>query len=258
MKARATSRNENRESPEATTQPPAEVREVADASIAALGNNLRALLWHGSWARGEQTAESDHDLIVVVRRIDNDILRQMHDVFEGRRLWSTYVKTEEELRQYPLTGRLQFHYGCVALHGEFEAPPVTRKGLVEELRRSAVDIQHECRYRLIHGSGGGQLYAGMDPAYQRLRVARWMYYQAKLSVLALKAREVLKGRPYPRTREELRTRLSDEDELAVVDIIDRWPELRPGFEEDVTPLALQLDTLMRKLVKELDQAEAQP
>jgi len=255
---KATSRNENRESPKAATQPPAEVREVAGALIIALGNNPRTLLWHGSWARGEQTAESDHDLIVVVRRMDKDVLRQMHAVFDGRRLWSTYVKTEEELRQYPLTGRLQFHYGFVVLHGEFEAPPVTRKGLVEDLRRSAVDIQHECRYRLVHGSSAGQLYAGMDPAYPRLRVARWMYYQAKLALLALKARELLRDRSYPETREELRARLSDVDELAVIDTIDRWPELRPGLEEDVTPLALQLDALIRKLVKELDDAEVPP
>lgn len=31
-----------------------EVREVADALIDTLGDDLRALLWHGSFARGEQ------------------------------------------------------------------------------------------------------------------------------------------------------------------------------------------------------------
>jgi predicted nucleotidyltransferase len=253
---KATSPSENRENPKAGREPPAEVRDVADALIAALGDNLRTLLWHGSWARGEQTAESDHDLILVVRRMDGDALRQMHEVFAGRQLWSTYVKTEQELRQYPLTGRLQFHYGFVAIYGEFEAPKVTRKGIVEDLRRATVEIQHECRYRLIHGSGGG-LYAGMDPAYTRLRAARWMYYQAKLALLALKARELLRDRSYPETRNELRHRLTDADELAIVDTIDWWPELRVAFENDVTPLALQLDGVMRKLVAELDDGLAE-
>ncbi|TMF12404.1 MAG: hypothetical protein E6I38_03440 [Chloroflexi bacterium] len=82
-----------------------------------------------------------------------------------------------------------------------------------------------------------------------------MYYQAKLAVLALKARELLLGRSYPETRAELRGRLTGEDERAVVDTIDRWPELRDGFEGDVTPLVLRLDSVMRNLVAELDSGE---
>ena len=42
------------------------------------------------------------------------------------------------------------------------------------------------------------------------------------------------------------------DDLAVIDIIDHWGQLRPRFEEDPTPLALQLDTFARKLVRELE------
>lgn len=237
-------------------EPPVEVREVADALIGALGENLAALLWHGSWVRGEQRPGSDHDMIVVVKSIDEKVLKSMQEVFKGRNLWSTYVKTEEELRQYPMTGRLQFHHGNVVLYGRIEPPPVTREGLIEELRRTAVDVQHECRYRLIHGSGGG-IYAGMDPAYPRMREARWMYYQVKLTVLALKTREVLRGRSYPANRKELSERLTGEDELAIVDVIDRWPQLRAGFEEDIKPIAIQLDRVMRNIVTELDHGLAE-
>src|SRR2546422_1473209 len=87
---------------------PQEVREVADELIEALGDDLAALLWHGSWARGEQTPESDHDLIVVLRRLNEDVLARMQAVFEDRPGWSTFIKTEEEIRNYPITGRLQF------------------------------------------------------------------------------------------------------------------------------------------------------
>ena len=76
-------------------------------------------------------------------------------------------------------------------------------------------------------------------------------YAAKLAVLALKARELLRGASYPETREQLRKRLTDEDELAIVDVIDLWEELRPKFEENATALALQLDAFARKLVHEL-------
>ncbi|TMF12403.1 MAG: nucleotidyltransferase domain-containing protein [Chloroflexi bacterium] len=104
---------------------PDEVREVADRLIAALGDNLAALLWHGSWARGEQTAESDHDLIIVLRQVNDDLILVIQGLFADRSDWSTYIKSEQELRQYPVTGRVQFQFGLVPLYGEFEAPPLS-------------------------------------------------------------------------------------------------------------------------------------
>jgi predicted nucleotidyltransferase len=234
---------------------PDEVREVAAALIEALGHNLAALLWHGSWARGEQTPESDHDMIVVLKQIDGDVLTHMRDVFTDRTGWSTYVKTEEELRQYPTAGRLQFHHGFIALHGSFEAPPVTREGLLEELRRLAVDIQHEARYRIIHGTP--RVYEGLNADFVRVRNARWMYYQAKMAILAMKSREVLRGAAHPATRAELRSRLSDTDEIALIDTVERWSELKSQYELDYTPLAFLLDRVCRRLVHELDSGRAQ-
>ncbi|HEU4759115.1 MAG TPA: nucleotidyltransferase domain-containing protein, partial [Dehalococcoidia bacterium] len=60
---------------------PGEVRDAVDALTAALGDDLAALLWHGSFARGEAKADSDHDLIIILRRIDDDVLLRMRDVF---------------------------------------------------------------------------------------------------------------------------------------------------------------------------------
>ena len=49
---------------------PDEERGVAEALIAALGDDLAALAWQGSGARGEATAESAHDLFLVRWRLD--------------------------------------------------------------------------------------------------------------------------------------------------------------------------------------------
>ena len=236
-----------------TPEVPGEVRAVADDLIATLGDNLTALLWHGSWARGEQTAESDHDMIVILKSIGDDTWRCLQGVFEERPGWSVYVKTVEELRQYPATGRIQFHHGFVRLFGQFEAPPLTRDDLVEDMRRQAVDIAHEARYRLIHD--GPNTLVGMDPALaeaRRARLARILYYQAKLAVLAMKARELHRGAAYPETRAELRSRLSDPTELALIDAVDRWAEVKPMYEDDFRPLARLIDAFARRLVHELD------
>ncbi|MDO8613825.1 MAG: nucleotidyltransferase domain-containing protein [Dehalococcoidia bacterium] len=239
-----------------TQQLPAEVREVADAIISTLGEDLRALLWHGSFARGEPGPESDHDLIIILRRIDDDVLLRLRDVFRGRGNWSTFVQSEDELQQFPDAGRLQFHFGLVPLYGEFEPPPWTRENVLADLRRLASDISFQCRYRLLHKQPDNTPAEGQFAAFQRFRNARMLWYAAKMAVLALKARELLLGRDYPETRADLRARLTDPDELAIVDLIERWPELRPRYEEEITPLALQLDAFARRLVESLPEGPA--
>ncbi len=227
---------------------PAEVREVTDGLVASLGDDLRAVLWHGSFARGEAGLASDHDLIVILRRADDDVLLRMRAVFKGRRNWSTFVQTEEELRQYPRDGRLQFHFGVIPLYGDFEPPPYTREDLVDEIRVLARQIRFESRYRLLHKE---PLYAEMEPHYAgflRQRTARMLGYAVKWAVLALKARELLAGRTYPITRAELRERLADPADTAIVDTASRWPELKIQCEANPVPLALQLDAFARRLV----------
>ena len=225
---------------------------MAGALKAALGPNLAALLWHGSWARGEETPESDHDLIVVLKQVDEEALLAMQHVFARRGLWSTYVKSEEELRRYPMTGRLQFHHGLVVLHGSFDPPPVTKEGLIEEMRRLATDIAHEARYRIIHASG--REYFGMDADYVRIRTARWLYYQAKLAVLAMKTREVVRGGSYPANRAELKARLTDDNDISLLDTVDRWADVKSEYSRDFMPLAFMLDRFVQKLVSELPQS----
>ena len=236
-----------------TRELPDEVREVADAIIATLGEDLRALLWHGSFARGEPGPESDHDLIIILRRIDDDVLLRLRDVFRGRGNWSTFVQSEDELRQYPDAGRLQFHFGFVPLYGEFEPPAWTHENVLADLRRLASDISFQCRYRLLHKQPDNAPAERHFVAFQGYRNARMLWYAAKMAVLALNARELLSGHGYPETRADLRACLSDPDDLAIVDLIDRWPELRLRYEADIKPLALQLDAFARRLVGVIEQ-----
>ena len=224
---------------------PEEERGVAEALIAALGDNLAALAWQGSWARGEANAESDHDLFLVLRRLDEGLIGEISRAFGRRNHWSVYIKTQEELQQYPAHGRQQFYHGMSLLHGDFEQPPVTRENVLADLRHFAVEIGHDARYRLVHDR---------DPersSEDHARHGRILYYRAKEALLAMKSRELLEGRQYPVTRAELRHRITDPDELAIIDLVERWPEVRADTERDFAPLGLLLDRFVRKLVSEL-------
>ena len=224
---------------------PEEERAVAGALITALSADLAALAWQGSWARGEANAESDHDLFLVMRRLDEELIGKITEAFAGRGHWSAYIKTEEELRQYPAHGRLQFRYGMTLVHGDFEQPPVARENILADLRHYAVEIGHEARYRLVHDRGPER--ASADSA----RHGRILYYRAKMALLAMKSRELLDGREYPVTRAELRECTTDPDELAIIDVVERWPEVKGDYERDFAPLGLLLDRFVRKLVSEL-------
>jgi len=231
---------------------PVEVREVAEALVGALATDLRALLWHGSWARGEAGPTSDHDMIVVLRRMDEDIARRMREVFRGRANWSSFVQTEAELRQFPVDGRLQFHYGLVPLYGEFDPPSFTRENLVNDLRALARDIRFESRYRLLHKQ---HAYSHMDSqlaSFQKTRNITMLGYAAKWAVLAMKTRELLEARDYPPTRKALRQRVSDDRELEILEITDCWADAKARYYDDPEPLAHLLDGFARDIVAWLE------
>lgn len=228
---------------------PTEERGVAEALIATLGDDLAALAWQGSWERGEETEASDHDLFLAMRHLDTEILGRIGDVLDGRRGWSVFIKTAAELRQYPAHARLQFHHGMVLLHGDFEQPPLQREHVLAEIRALAIDIQHESRFRLVHSTRSES--SGAEAEYAAKHHAALLYYWTKTAVLAMKARELLDSRDYPLTRAELRQRTSDADELAIIDVVERWSEVKTAYERDFRPLAHLLDRFVRRLVSEL-------
>jgi predicted nucleotidyltransferase len=231
---------------------PLEAEDVLDRLIASLGDDLRAVFWHGSWARGEAKPWSDHDMIIVLKRLDDALLCKLQDIFRGRKDWSTFVRTEEELRQYPSEGRPQFHFGLVRLYGDFEPPPLTLDNIIDELRILALNISFESRYRLFHSE---PLYEEMEPhmaGFQRKRNARMLRYAAKLAILAMKSRELFAGREYPVSSADLRPRITDPDDLWIIDTVERWEDAQPQFEADAAPLALRLDAFARKLVSWLE------
>lgn len=231
---------------------PPEVSGTRDALVAALGDDLIALLWQGSWARGESTATSDHDMIIILRRGDADVLAKLHDVFEDKPGWSAYVKTEAELRQFP-AGRIQFHFGVQVIHGDFTPPPLTREGVVEEIRAHISTVNHEMRYRLMHGAA--RSYRGMDAEFVRARNANWMYHMAKTAIMAMKAREYLTSGEYPVTRKALSQQIRDPLDAEIIDTVSRWPELKSLYAEDITRIALKLDACARRLTAWLEEHE---
>jgi len=218
---------------------PRQVQEVVDECVARFGDNLKAVLWHGSWARGEANAASDHDLMLIFQQVDETVLLALRDIFRDRENWSASVRSEEELRQLPPDRRLQFAYGFRVLHGRFEPLTVSPENVLAELRSLAEDIAFQCRYRLVHKHGDWP------------RQVRMMHYMAKNALLRMKARHLLRHGRYPETRAELLSLVDDPAERQIIDWVERWQEVRPAFEADPAPLMLHLDAFARRLLQSL-------
>ncbi len=216
---------------------PDNVQRVADASVALFGENVRAVLWHGSRARGEAGAASDDDLILLFHTVDDDLLLRLRELSRGLvgEKWSTYVLSDAEFRQLPPGRRLRFAHRFQVLHGEFEPLVLSREDVLAELRLLARDILYQCRDRLIH----------------KQKAVPTMYRMAKKAVFAMQARHLLNRGSFPETRAALLPFLADPDERTIVDWVARWAELRPGFERDAVPLMLHLDTFARRLIESL-------
>lgn len=61
------------------------LRFLRDSLTRALGNRVRQVLLFGSRARGDATPDSDYDLLVVMDKVDQDVVREIDDM-AGRAL----------------------------------------------------------------------------------------------------------------------------------------------------------------------------
>jgi predicted nucleotidyltransferase len=50
------------------------------SAVRVLGSHLRQILLFGSRARGDATTESDYDLLVVVDKVNQDVVRGIDDI----------------------------------------------------------------------------------------------------------------------------------------------------------------------------------
>jgi len=220
---------------------PPQIEEVVRELASDHGENLRAVLWHGSRARGEAQAGSDEDLILLFHEVNDDVLlRLRHTFLEAARMgWSTYILSDDEYRQLPADRRNYFAVGSRLLYGEFEFVQLSRADQLAYVRSRCREILYQCRDRLINKE-----YA--LPTVHRM---------AKFTVFLLKVRHLYLYGSYPLTRSDLLTLVADPDERQIIEWVEHWEDVRPQFENDPVPLILKIDGCIRRLVASLPDPE---
>jgi uncharacterized protein len=92
-----------------------------EAVMARLGKHLRQVLLFGSRARGDATAESDYDLLVVVDQVDSSITKWI-DAIAGQVL----IEHGAVLSAFPITerDRVRRRYSPMLINAAREGVPV--------------------------------------------------------------------------------------------------------------------------------------
>lgn len=205
--------------------------------LKALQSNLVCLLHHGSRAKGEARPNSDYDSVIITKKIDKEVITNLHSVFSKYPQFSLYLLSLDELNTMPRGHRLEFLY-AKPLYGSLDIELPTKEetvSYVAYMRRDALDtIRH--MLTLPH------------PTERRSRL---VYYSLKVAYICLSYLAFAEEGKLPSTRKQTITYFSKKKKhrlgIRLLGVLDNWD----SYKEDVgnTPdfYLFLLEEFFRKL-----------
>jgi predicted nucleotidyltransferase len=205
--------------------------------LKALQSNLVCLLHHGSRAKGEARPNSDYDSVIITKKIDKEVITNLHSVFSKYPQFSLYLLSLDELNTMPRGHRLEFLY-AKPLYGSLDIELPTKEetvSYVAYMRRDALDtIRH--MLTLPH------------PTKRRSRL---VYYSLKVAYICLSYLAFAEEGKLPSTRKQTITYFSKKKKhrlgIRLLGVLDNWD----SYKEDVgnTPdfYLFLLEEFFRKL-----------
>jgi predicted nucleotidyltransferase len=188
------------------------------------GNRIFFLGLQGSYARGEATASSDLDVVVIFDELtpaDLQAYGAMLDNLPHRELICGFVSGKKELENWESSDLFQFYHDTIPIRGslDFLLPKLDAAAVGRAIRIGACNLYHGCVHNLLHDKSE--------------EMVRGLYKSASFVAQAICFRET--GR-YIRRQSELRELLSGDDRR----IVDTFLHLKSGGAVDFTGMSEQL------------------
>lgn len=163
----------------------------------AFGARLLFVGLQGSYRRGEATAASDFDVVVVLDVLALEDLRRYRAILDGmpeREKACGFVGGREELARWPKHELFQFRNDTEAWHGALDdiLPPVSRRDIAASVTYAASGLYHAACHLFLHGGE------------ERENVLRGLYKGAFFPLLAA---HYLRTGEYAGSKKELLRRL---------------------------------------------------
>lgn len=109
----------------------------------------------GSYGRGEATAESDIDAVVILDELKiNDLktYRNMLDTLPNRELICGFISGKNELLNWETSDLFQFYYDTTPIKGTLDLllEKVDKQAVKRAIRIGACNIYHACVHNFVH------------------------------------------------------------------------------------------------------------
>jgi hypothetical protein len=184
-------------------------------------NRIFFLGLQGSYARGEATASSDLDVVVIFDELtpaDLQAYGAMLDTLPHRELICGFVSGRRELENWESSDLFQFYHDTVPVRGSLDSllPKLDAAAVNRAIRIGACNLYHGCVHNLLHDKSEDMV--------------RGLYKSASFVAQAICFRET--GR-YIRRQSELRDQLSGDDRR----IVDTFLHLKSGGTVDFTGMS---------------------
>lgn len=181
-------------------------------AIVTLGENLVCLLHHGSRAKGEASPESDYDIIIIVKKIDEETLGTIRNVIKSFPRLSTYLLSVDELKTLPRAHLLEFVY-AKPLYGKISVERPTSDEVRQYVSHIRRDELHMVRHYLLH-------------PHPLKKKAKHVYYGLKSAYIYLSFLAFSESGELPATRKETIAYFKDKkpfkNGVKLLQILDEW------------------------------------
>jgi len=183
-----------------------------EEAIATLGENLICLMHHGSRAKGEAHPESDYDIVIAVKTINEATFDSIRNIVKPYPRLSTYLMSAQELRMLPRVHLLQLVHGR-PLYGKINVEKPTQ----DEVKQFMGHIRHDeldrVRHYLLH-------------PHSMEKKTKYVYYGLKSAYLYLSYLVFSESGELPKTRKKIiahfRKLKTCKEGVRLLRILDRW------------------------------------
>ena len=188
------------------------------------GNRIFFLGLQGSYARGEATASSDLDVVVIFDELtpaDLQTYGTLLDKLPHREKICGFICGRKELENWDSADLFQFYHDTLPIRGSLDSllPKLDASAVNRAIRIGACNVYHGCVHTLLHDKSEDMV--------------RGLYKSASFVAQAICFRET--GR-YIRRQSELREQLSGDDRR----IVDTFLHLKSGGKVELREMSEQL------------------
>lgn len=175
------------------------MRDYQKAVESRFGGRVWLIGLQGSYGRGEATAHSDIDAVLILDRLSAEDLQaygRLLDTLPNREKVCGFVSGKEELLAWEPADLFQFCHDTTPISGSLDS--LLQRIRTEDIRRAvrigACSVYHMCAHNLVHEKSAD--------------ILRGLY---KSAAFTLQAVAFLRTGVYEKQREALRSRLRPED-----------------------------------------------